>query len=88
MNLPGVRTAMSAQQRSRLGRKVAEPSLHERCGHGVCMCGVGHVACGTCVCVCLCRVRGARGPCGMSLCWGRGDALSLKATWEAGRVAV
>ncbi|KAG2502129.1 hypothetical protein HYH03_000619 [Edaphochlamys debaryana] len=30
MNLPGVRTQLSAQQRSRLGRKVTEPTLHER----------------------------------------------------------
>ena len=30
MNLPGVRTAMSPQQRARFTRKVVEPSLHER----------------------------------------------------------
>ncbi|KXZ45770.1 hypothetical protein GPECTOR_50g563 [Gonium pectorale] len=30
MNLPGVRTALSSQQRARLGRKVVEPTLHER----------------------------------------------------------
>ncbi|PNW81978.1 hypothetical protein CHLRE_06g268800v5 [Chlamydomonas reinhardtii] len=30
MNLPGVRTALTVQQRARLGRKVVEPTLHER----------------------------------------------------------
>ncbi|GIL85609.1 hypothetical protein Vretimale_13293 [Volvox reticuliferus] len=30
MNLPGVRTPLTAQQRARLGRKVVEPTLHER----------------------------------------------------------
>ncbi len=30
MNLPGVRTALTPQQRSRLNRKVVEPTLHER----------------------------------------------------------
>ncbi|EFJ52945.1 hypothetical protein VOLCADRAFT_78980 [Volvox carteri f. nagariensis] len=30
MNLPGVRTPLSAQQRARMGRKVVEPTLHER----------------------------------------------------------
>lgn len=30
MNLPGVRTALTPQQRARLNRKVVEPTLHER----------------------------------------------------------
>lgn len=30
MALPGVRTALTPQQRQRLGRRVVEPSLHER----------------------------------------------------------
>ncbi|GLC77752.1 hypothetical protein PLESTB_000959000 [Pleodorina starrii] len=30
MNLPGVRTPLTTQQRGRLGRKVVEPTLHER----------------------------------------------------------
>ncbi|KAL6760145.1 intraflagellar transport protein [Haematococcus lacustris] len=30
MNLPGVRSPLTAQQRARLTRRVAEPSLHER----------------------------------------------------------
>uniref|UniRef100_A0A7S0S5T6 Tetratricopeptide repeat-like domain-containing protein n=1 Tax=Chlamydomonas leiostraca TaxID=1034604 RepID=A0A7S0S5T6_9CHLO len=30
MNLPGMRTALTPQQRARLGRRVVEPTLHER----------------------------------------------------------
>lgn len=30
MNLPGVRTVLTAQQRARLGRRVTDPTTHER----------------------------------------------------------